>query len=167
MASWVFSKCGLKPFPTIYTQHRTGLGCTNKKPTKIRFLRENVESCLLRSSRGRSWGLKVSAPITFETFSEEDNIGDQVYGNNGVPEEDEFDPGAVPPFKLSDIRAAIPKHCFVKNAWRSMSYVVRDILVVFALATMAAYFNNWFVWPLYWFAQGTMFWALFVLGHDW
>lgn len=23
------------------------------------------------------------------------------------------------------------------------------------------------VWPLYWFAQGTMFWALFVVGHDW
>jgi fatty acid desaturase len=23
-----------------------------------------------------------------------------------------------------------------------------------------------FVWPLYWFAQGTMFWALFVIGHD-
>lgn len=24
-----------------------------------------------------------------------------------------------------------------------------------------------FVWPLYWLAQGTMFWALFVVGHDW
>ncbi len=23
------------------------------------------------------------------------------------------------------------------------------------------------LWPLYWFAQGTMFWALFVVGHDW
>jgi omega-3 fatty acid desaturase (delta-15 desaturase) len=22
------------------------------------------------------------------------------------------------------------------------------------------------VWPLYWIAQGTMFWALFVVGHD-
>lgn len=22
------------------------------------------------------------------------------------------------------------------------------------------------LWPLYWFAQGTMFWALFVVGHD-
>lgn len=163
MASWVFSECGLKPFPSIYTQHRTGLGCTNNnKPTKIRFLRENVDSCLLRSSRGRNWGLKVSAPITFETFNEEDSTGD-----NEVSEEDEFDPGAAPPFKLSDIRAAIPKHCFVKNAWRSMSYVVRDILVVFGLAAGAAYLNNWFVWPLYWFAQGTMFWALFVLGHDW
>jgi len=23
------------------------------------------------------------------------------------------------------------------------------------------------VWPLYWAVQGTMFWAFFVLGHDW
>jgi hypothetical protein len=22
-------------------------------------------------------------------------------------------------------------------------------------------------WPFYWLAQGTMFWALFVVGHDW
>lgn len=22
------------------------------------------------------------------------------------------------------------------------------------------------LWPIYWFAQGTMFWALFVIGHD-
>lgn len=168
MASWVFAECGLKPFPPIYAQPRTSLICSNKnKPTKIRFLQENVGSCLFRSSRGRNWGLKVSAPITFETFNEEDNTGDKIYRINGVSEEDEFDPGAAPPFKLSDIRAAIPKHCFVKNAWRSISYVVRDILVVFGLAAVAAYFNNWFVWPLYWFAQGTMFWALFVLGHDW
>ncbi len=23
------------------------------------------------------------------------------------------------------------------------------------------------IWPLYALAQGTMFWALFVVGHDW
>lgn len=26
---------------------------------------------------------------------------------------------------------------------------------------------QWWAWPLYWVAQGTMFWALFVVGHDW
>jgi acyl-lipid omega-3 desaturase len=80
---------------------------------------------------------------------------------------DEFDPGMPPPFSLADIRAAIPKHCWVKNPWKSMSYVVRDVAIVFGLAAVAAYLNNWLVWPLYWIAQGTMFWALFVLGHDW
>jgi hypothetical protein len=68
---------------------------------------------------------------------------------------------------LADIRAAIPKHCWEKNVWKSMSFVARDVAIVFGLAAGAAYLNTWFVWPLYWLAQGTMFWALFVLGHDW
>ena len=82
-------------------------------------------------------------------------------------ENDEFDPGMPPPFGLAEIRAAIPKHCWVKDPWKSMSYVVRDVAIVFGLAAVAAYLNNWLLWPLYWIAQGTMFWALFVLGHDW
>ncbi|KAH7837762.1 hypothetical protein Vadar_017653 [Vaccinium darrowii] len=80
--------------------------------------------------------------------------------------EGEFDLSAPPPFKIAEIRAAIPKHCWVKDPWKSLSYVVRDVLVVFGFAAVAIYFNNWAVWLLYWAAQGTMFWALFVLGHD-
>lgn len=38
--------------------------------------------------------------------------------------------------------------------------------VVAALAFAAYTVNNPLLWPLYWFAQGTMFWALFVVGHD-
>ncbi|KAH0896706.1 hypothetical protein HID58_046274, partial [Brassica napus] len=56
------------------------------------------------------------------------------------PKTQRFDPGTLPPLRRE--RCAI----------------------VFALAAGAAYLNNWLVWPLYWFAQGTMFWALFVLG---
>ncbi|KAK7305406.1 hypothetical protein VNO77_43312 [Canavalia gladiata] len=77
-----------------------------------------------------------------------------------------FDPSAPPPFKIAEIRAAIPQHCWEKNPWRSLSYVLRDVLIVFALLYAAIGFNSWFFWPLYWPAQGTMFWALFVLGHD-
>ena len=90
--------------------------------------------------------------------------------NHGVHEAEQieyFDPSAPPPFKIAEIRAAIPKHCWVKNPWRSLCYVLRDVFVVFALVVAAIYFNSWTFWPLYWAAQGTMFWALFVLGHDW
>ncbi|XP_047321690.1 omega-3 fatty acid desaturase, endoplasmic reticulum-like [Impatiens glandulifera] len=88
-------------------------------------------------------------------------------GSGGGEEYDfDFDPSAPPPFKIADIRAAIPKHCWVKNPWRSMSYVFRDIIVVVALASLAIYLDNWAFWPIYWVAQGTMFWAFFVLGHD-
>lgn len=77
-----------------------------------------------------------------------------------------FDPSAPPPFKIAEIRAAIPSHCWVKNPWKSLSYVLRDVVIVTALIAAAIHFNNWFIWPLYWIAQGTMFWAIFVLGHD-
>lgn len=157
MASFVLSECGLRPLPRIYPNPRTGQNSLISNPSKLRISR-NVSP--IDSSRGvcreRNWALKVSAPLRFQQLEEEKD--------NHV---DEFDPGAPPPFKLSDIRAAIPKHCWVKNPWRSMSYVVRDVAVVFGLAAVAAYFNSWAIWPLYWLAQGTMFWALFVLGHDW
>jgi len=47
-----------------------------------------------------------------------------------------------------------------------MAYVLRDVVLVLGLAAAAARLDSWLVWPLYWAAQGTMFWALFVLGHD-
>ncbi|XP_027090211.1 omega-3 fatty acid desaturase, endoplasmic reticulum-like [Coffea arabica] len=81
-------------------------------------------------------------------------------------DEVDFDPSASPPFKIADIRAAIPEHCWVKNPWRSLSYVARDLVVVVGLIALALHFDNWMVWPVYWAAQGTMFWAIFVLGHD-
>ncbi|KAJ4827778.1 fatty acid desaturase (DSD1) [Turnera subulata] len=78
----------------------------------------------------------------------------------------DFDPSAPPPFKIAEIRAAIPEHCWVKNPWRSLSYVLRDAVAVFVLMGAAMYLKGWLFWPFYWAAQGTMFWAIFVLGHD-
>ncbi|CAM9841939.1 unnamed protein product [Chrysoparadoxa australica] len=77
-----------------------------------------------------------------------------------------FDLGAEPPFSLGDIRAAIPNSCFEKNTRRSMGFLAKDVGIVAALAAIAIKLNNPFVWPAYWLAQGTMFWALFVVGHD-
>lgn len=161
MASWVISECGLRPLPRIYARPRSAASCFNSKnPVKnLRFLDENVKIPMMGS---RNWGLRVSVPMSVPSVSEEEERFERV-----VEEENEFDPGAAPPFKLSNVRAAIPKHCWVKDPVRSMSYVLRDVLIVFGLAVAASFVNNWVVWPLYWIAQGTMFWALFVLGHDW
>ncbi|URE01595.1 Omega-3 fatty acid desaturase [Musa troglodytarum] len=79
---------------------------------------------------------------------------------------EEVQSGKPPPFRIGDVRAAIPSHCWVKDPRRSMSYALRDAVVVALLALAAASLDSWTFWPLYWFAQGTMFWALFVLGHD-
>jgi omega-3 fatty acid desaturase (delta-15 desaturase) len=116
----------------------------------------------------RDWALRVSAPSRLASVFEEDKSSSRrgdASGSSSAAEE--FNPGAPPPFGLAEIRAAIPKHCWVKDPWRSMSYVLRDVLVVLGLAAAAARVDSWLVWPLYWAAQGTMFWALFVLGHDW
>jgi len=77
-----------------------------------------------------------------------------------------FDYTVVPPFSLQDIKQAIPKHLFVKDTARSFSYLFRDVVIVAALAAGVLKFGNPITWPLYWLAQGTMFWALFVVGHD-
>ncbi|KAK4253285.1 hypothetical protein QN277_010609 [Acacia crassicarpa] len=185
MASWVLTECGLKPLPPAFPRPR--IGAFTCKGSKVRFLntKNGVDETDLKfHTRGftckfrerRSWELRVSAPLRVasiegetneerrETISDDNNNNMELNGD--TQEESEFNPGAPPPFKLADIRAAIPKHCWVKDPWKSMSYVVRDVAVVFGIAAAAAYLNNWLVWPLYWAAQGTMFWALFVLGHD-
>ncbi|KAK3019277.1 hypothetical protein RJ639_004226 [Escallonia herrerae] len=92
--------------------------------------------------------------------------GEAINGFHKLSEEDDFDPRAPPPFRLAEIRAAIPKHCWVKDPWRALSYVVRDVLAVLGLMVMAVYFDSWAFFAVYWIAQGTLFWALFVLGHD-
>lgn len=48
-----------------------------------------------------------------------------------------------------------------------MAYLAGDVAIVAGLAAGAYALNQWWAWPLYWLAQGTMFWALFVVGHDW
>ncbi|KAL3826118.1 hypothetical protein ACJIZ3_022147 [Penstemon smallii] len=172
MASWVLSECGIRPLPPIYPKPRTGFiskpiknslkfGSLHEK-NKFSDPRFNLSSIpsLNGLSKDRKCVPRVSAPSkipSLDAYEEKERI---------KGENHEFDYGAPPPFRLADIKAAIPKHCWVKNPWRSMSYVLRDVAIVFGLAAAAVYLNNWYTWPLYWVAQGTMFWALFVLGHD-
>ncbi|DBA83141.1 TPA: hypothetical protein ACH3X2_006665 [Trebouxia sp. C0005] len=82
------------------------------------------------------------------------------------PETDKPDLSQAPPFTLTDLKRAIPQHCWEKNTFKSVSYLVKDVAIVTGLAVAAYSANTWWAWPLYWLAQGTMFWALFVVGHD-
>jgi omega-3 fatty acid desaturase (delta-15 desaturase) len=83
-----------------------------------------------------------------------------------VKEDGSYDLSAPPPFTLQDLRNAIPEHCWKKSMWRSLLHVVIDISIVTTLAYLAHNYATWWSWPLYWAAQGTMMWAIFVLGHD-
>ncbi|OKH19271.1 fatty acid desaturase [[Limnothrix rosea] IAM M-220] len=70
------------------------------------------------------------------------------------------------PFTLKDVKAAIPEYCFQPSAFRSLAYFFLDIGIIAGLYAIAAYIDSWLFYPIFWFAQGTMFWALFVVGHD-
>lgn len=62
----------------------------------------------------------------------------------GLPE-DPMGLSEPPPFTLQDMRDAIPKSCFKKQALRSFSYLVRDVLIVAGLAFGAQAVNSWYV----------------------
>ncbi|KAB8316226.1 fatty acid desaturase [Tolypothrix campylonemoides VB511288] len=70
------------------------------------------------------------------------------------------------PFTLQDLKAAIPPECFQPKVGKSLFYFFRDILIIGLLYGVAHHLNSWFFWPIFWVVQGTMFWALFVVGHD-
>jgi omega-3 fatty acid desaturase (delta-15 desaturase) len=70
------------------------------------------------------------------------------------------------PFTLQDLKAAIPSECFQPSLIKSLYYFLRDILIIGLLYVVAHYLDSWYFWPIFWVMQGTMFWALFVVGHD-
>jgi omega-3 fatty acid desaturase (delta-15 desaturase) len=70
------------------------------------------------------------------------------------------------PFTLAQLKAAIPSDCFEPSTWRSLSYFFLDIGAIAGLYAIAHTVDSWFFWPIFWLAQGTLFWALFVVGHD-
>ena len=47
-------------------------------------------------------------------------------------------PYVKPPFTLSDVKKAVPPHCFERSAIRSLSYLVFDVVILFSLYHIAA-----------------------------
>ena len=79
---------------------------------------------------------------------------------------DSTPPSKALPFTLQDLKASIPADCFEPSVWRSLSYFFFDLGVIAALYAVAHLIDAWWFFPFFWLAQGTMFWALFVVGHD-
>ena len=82
-------------------------------------------------------------------------------------------PVSKPPFELSDLKKAIPPHCFKRSLVRSFAALFRDIVIVSALYYLAATIIpvlpkplTYVAWPLYWFFQGAYLMGLWVIGHE-
>eukprot|EP00475_Leptophrys_vorax_P034585 TRINITY_DN5601_c0_g3_i1.p1 TRINITY_DN5601_c0_g3~~TRINITY_DN5601_c0_g3_i1.p1 ORF type:complete len:521 (+),score=-12.80 TRINITY_DN5601_c0_g3_i1:120-1682(+) len=99
-------------------------------------------------------------------LKKEDGSSSGVDTDSDKEGEAKFDASAAPPFSLADVRAAIPKHCFEKNARVSLEYLAVDVALMVAVGALAYVANSWFVWPVYFLVQSIVFCALFVVGHD-
>ena len=75
--------------------------------------------------------------------------------------------------QMTEIRRVVPSHCFSPDTKLALFYTGRDlaqIVVLFfvylAVQLVSPPLVAWLSMPVYWFLQGTLMWAVFVLGHD-
>ncbi|PWA85564.1 Fatty acid desaturase, type 1 [Artemisia annua] len=80
---------------------------------------------------------------------------------------------ADPPFSLSDLKKAIPAHCFERSVIRSSYYVVHDLIVTYIFYFLANTYIPllptplaYLAWPVYWFCQASILTGLWVIGHE-
>ncbi|XP_040566043.1 sn-1 acyl-lipid omega-3 desaturase (ferredoxin) isoform X1 [Lepeophtheirus salmonis] len=77
---------------------------------------------------------------------------------------------------LVELKRILPKHCFQSSLPKSLYYAFRDLLTVIALYASVLYIDGRILnsgsplrailWTLYWYLQGTIMWAIFVVAHD-
>lgn len=82
-------------------------------------------------------------------------------------------PISRPEFSLTELKNAIPPHCFERSMLKSFAYLARDFVYVTLLAYCA-----WFAleqrstylqaigYPIYWFVQGSVLFGVWVLAHE-
>ncbi|KAF5735738.1 omega-6 fatty acid desaturase [Tripterygium wilfordii] len=82
-------------------------------------------------------------------------------------------PYEKPQFTLSQIKQAIPPHCFKRSLLHSFSYVVHDLTLSFIFYYIATtYFHllppliTYIAWPIYWIFQGCILTGVWVIAHE-
>ncbi|KAI4365444.1 hypothetical protein MLD38_021428 [Melastoma candidum] len=82
-------------------------------------------------------------------------------------------PSSKPPFTVSQLKKAIPAHCFKRSVLQSFSYVVYDLLIATVLCYVALnYFHllspplSYIAWPAYWAVQGSVLTGVWVIAHE-
>lgn len=72
-----------------------------------------------------------------------------------------------PPFSLSDLRDAVPSHCWERPLWKSFFFLFRDLASIGALYVVAyMYGSGFFFWTLFGMAQGCLFFGPWIIGHE-
>lgn len=79
-----------------------------------------------------------------------------------------------PEFTLKTIKDAIPAHCFERNLLTSLTHLASDLAIVAVLFYLAAnieasfmpIWSKYILWPMYWYAQGSVLTGVWVLAHE-
>jgi len=77
-----------------------------------------------------------------------------------------------PPFTIKQLRDAVPSHLFERSALRSSMYLGADLLVVGIFFFVATYFTlapfwlQMILWPIYWILQGCVMTGVWVIAHE-
>merc|ERR1711988_2076635 len=83
-------------------------------------------------------------------------------------------PLEAPSFSLKTIRDAIPPHCFQRNLLTSLTHLVVDLAMIASMFYAASFIHSssfpvwskYLLWPLYWYAQGSVLTGVWVLSHE-
>ncbi|KAJ7517536.1 hypothetical protein O6H91_21G028000 [Diphasiastrum complanatum] len=80
-------------------------------------------------------------------------------------------PSSKPPFTLSEIRRAVPGHCFNRSLVKSGAYLAGDLLTISLLFYATRYFDHagffeWPLWMVYWVIQGCVATGVWVIAHE-
>nr|ATV93529.1 omega-3 desaturase-like B [Patella vulgata] len=74
---------------------------------------------------------------------------------------------------IIDIKRSIPAHCYKSSVKTSLYFAIKDVVLIIVLyfigELLLKYLPLWAIVitaPLFWFIQGTIFTACFVIGHD-
>ncbi|KAM6579020.1 hypothetical protein CsatB_030857 [Cannabis sativa] len=94
-------------------------------------------------------------------------------GVNGENSRLDRAPHTTPSFTLSQLKKAIPPHCFNRSLLRSFSYLLRDLFFASLFYYVATSYYHlfpqpllYFAWPLYWVSQGCILFGLGLIGHE-
>lgn len=84
-------------------------------------------------------------------------------------------PISRPQFTLTELRNAIPPHCFERSMLKSFAYLARDLIFVSLLMYFAytvleqrslPLCYQIFGYSVYWFLQGSVFFGVWVIAHE-
>lgn len=84
-------------------------------------------------------------------------------------------PISRPQFTLTELRNAIPPHCFERSMVKSFGFLALDIVIISSLLCCAyavfeqhslPFYCQLIGLPIYWFIQGSVMFGIWVLAHE-